>query len=138
MAKAKKKAVKKAPAKKASKKAVAAPVKSTGPLAKAGKKRYTKSQLVAHLATTVADAGLGEISKKQVAVVLDELSETLFRFANVGAAIPGVGKLVLRTIPAKPARTMVSFGKEIKVPAKSKSQKLVFRFSKDAKARNGK
>lgn len=131
MAKAKKKAKSKAAPKKAA-------VKSSGPLAKGGKKRYTKSQLVAHLATTVADAGLGDVSKKQVGAILDELSETLFRYAGIGAAIPGVGKVVLRTIPAKPARTMVSFGKEIKVPAKPKSQKLVFRFSKDAKGRFGK
>ena len=47
----------------------------------------------------------------------------------------GLGKLVLRQIPAKPARTIISFGKEIKVSAKPKSQKLVFRFSKDAKAK---
>jgi hypothetical protein len=136
MAKAKKSA-KKAPAKKAAKK-VAAPKKSDAPLAKSAKKRYTKGQLVAHLAAAVANEGLGEISKKQVACVLDELSETLFRFAALGSVIPGVGKVVLKTIPAKPARTMVSFGKEIKVSAKPKSQKLVFRFSKDAKARYAK
>lgn len=128
MAKAKKKS-KAAPKKAAAKKS------SGSPLAKGSKKRYTKSQLVAHLASVVSDNGLGDVSKKQVAAVLDELSETLFRYASQGAAIPGIGKVVLRTIPAKPARTMVSFGKEIKVSAKPKSQKLVFRFSKDAKAR---
>jgi len=132
------KAKKKAPAKKAAKSVKPVKKAAPSPLAKGGKKRYTKGQLVAHLATTVSDQGLGEISKKQVSAVLDELSETLFRFANLGAVIPGVGKVVLRSIPAKPARTIISFGKEVKVSAKPKSQKLVFRFSKDAKARYAK
>jgi len=136
MAKAKKSA-KKAPAKKVAVKKVTAS-KGSALLSKAAKKRYTKSQLVAHLSSTVADQGLGDVSKKQVAVILDELSETLFRFASLGAVIPGVGKLVLRSIPAKPARTMMSFGVERKISAKPKSQKLVFRFSKDAKARYAK
>lgn len=132
------KAKKKAPAKKAAKSVKPAKKATASPLAKGGKKRYTKGQLVAHLASSVSDQGLGDISKKQVAAVLDELSETLFRFADLGAVIPGVGKVVLRKVPAKPARTIVSFGKEVKVAAKPKSQKLVFRFSKDAKARYAK
>ena len=77
----------------------------------------------------------GDVSKKQVASTLDELANVLFSYATVGAVLPGLGKLVLRQIPAKPARTIMSFGKEIKVSAKPKSQKLVFRFSKDAKAK---
>jgi hypothetical protein len=120
MAKAKKSASKKA---------------APSPLAKPGKKGYTKGQLIAHLATAVSSKGFGDVSKKQASAFVEELSNVMFNFAPVGAVLPGVGKLVLRTIPAKPARTMVSFGKEIKVPAKSKSHKLVFRFSKDAKAR---
>ena len=107
-------------------------------LSKPGKKGYTKSQLISHLATAVSAQGYGDVSKKQAAAFVDELGNVLFNYAPVGAVLPGLGKLVLRTIPAKPARTMVSFGKEVKVPAKPKSQKLVFRFSKEAKARYAK
>jgi hypothetical protein len=100
---------------------------------KKGERTYTKSKLVAHLAAKVADAGLGEVSKKQVACVLEELTNTLKTYAVVGAPIPGLGKMVLREIPAKPARTIMSFGKEIKVAAKPKRVKVVFRFNKDTK-----
>ncbi len=104
-------------------------------LSKPGKKGYTKGQLIGHLAAAVSAQGLGDVSKKQAAAFVDELSNVLFNYAPVGAVLPGLGKLVLRTIPAKPARTMMSFGKEVKVSAKPKSQKLVFRFSKEAKGR---
>ena len=115
--------------------AKAAPKKASALLPKPKDKGYTKGKLIAHLAAAATAQGAGDISKKQAAAVLDELANVLFTYAPVGAVLPGLGKLVLRQIPAKPARTIVSFGKEIKVPAKSKSQKLVFRFSKDAKAR---
>jgi hypothetical protein len=105
------------------------------PLGKPGKKAYTKGQLITHLATAVSSQGLGDISKKQAAAVIEELGNVMFNFAPVGAPLPGLGKLILRQIPAKPARTIFSFGKEMRVSAKPKSQKLVFRFSKDAKAR---
>ncbi len=105
------------------------------PLSKPGKKGYTKGQLIAHLATAVSGKGLGDVSKKQAAAFVEELSNVLFTYAALGAALPGVGKVVLRQIPAKPARTIMSFCKEIKVSAKPKTQKLVFRFSKDAKQR---
>jgi hypothetical protein len=105
------------------------------PLSKPGKKPYTKGQLITHLATAVSSKGLGDVSKKQAAAFIEELGNVLFNFAPVGAALPGLGKVVLREIPAKPARTIISFGKEIRVAAKPKRQKLVFRFSKDAKTR---
>ncbi|HYE04316.1 MAG TPA: hypothetical protein VEL07_02235 [Planctomycetota bacterium] len=108
---------------------------AASPLSKPGKKGYTKGQLIAHLATAVSGKGLGDVSKKQAAAFVEELSNVLFTYAALGAALPGVGKVVLRQIPAKPARTIMSFGKEIKVSAKPKTQKLVFRFSKDAKQR---
>jgi hypothetical protein len=118
-----------AKAKKVGAKKAAAPA-----LSKLGKKAYTKGQLITHLAAAVSSKGFGDVSKKQAGAFVEELSNVLFTQAPVGAPLPGVGKLVLRTIPAKPARTMMSFGKEIPVPAKPKSRKLVFRFSKDAKA----
>lgn len=124
--------------------AKAKPAKSSKPVAKKpvvailgkpkkGDKAYTKSKMVAHLAAAVSSKGFGEVSKKQVAAVLEELTGLLFTYASVGAPLPGLGKVVLREIPAKPARTIVSFGKELKVPAKKASQKVVFRFSKEAK-----
>jgi nucleoid DNA-binding protein len=114
-----------------------APKKKAAPplLAKAGKKAYTKGQLITHLAGAVSARGLGDVSKKQAQAFVEELAEVLFSHAQHGAVLPGVGKVVLRTIPAKPARTIMSFGKEVKVGPKPKTQKLVFRFSKDAKAR---
>ena len=122
-------------------KAATKPAKSPKPAKKAvavlskpkkGEKGYTKSKLITHLSTAISTSG-AEVSKKQVAAVLDELGKIVFEYASVGATIPGLGKVVLREIPAKPARTITSFGKEMKVAAKPKSHKLVFRFSKEAK-----
>ena len=100
---------------------------------KKGERGYTASKLAAHLAGSIAGKGLPDISKKQASAVVDELVKVLFTYAPVGAKVPGLGKVVLREIPAKPARTIMSFGKEIQVKAKPKSSKLVFRFSKEAK-----
>ncbi len=100
---------------------------------KKGEKAYTKSKLIAHLAAAVSGKGFGEVSKKQAAAFVEEFTQVLFAYAPVGAPVPGLGKVILREIPAKPARTIVSFGKEIKVAAKPKSQKVVFRFAKEAK-----
>ena len=108
----------------------AAPV-LTGP--KKGEKGYTKSKLIAHVAASVSAKGLGDVSKKQAAAFVEVFVDTLKAYAPVGAAVPGLGKVLVKEIPAKPARTIVSFGKEIKVAAKPKSKKVVFRFSKEAK-----
>ncbi len=115
---------------KASKKAVAvlsAPKKDD--------KAYTKSKLIAHLAAAVTSKGLGEVSKKQSAAFVEELVGVMFKFAPVGAPLPGLGKLVLRSVPARPAREGINpgTGEKIKIPAKPASKKLVFRFSKEAK-----
>lgn len=119
-------------------KSAAKPAAKKAPVAllskpKKGEKSYTKSKLVAHLAAAVSGKGFGEISKKQAAAFIEEYTNVLFTYAPVGAPVPGLGKVILREIPAKPARTIVSFGKEIKVSAKPKSQKVVFRFAKEAK-----
>lgn len=108
----------------------AAPV-LTGP--KKGEKGYTKSKLIAHLAGAVSAKGLGDVSKKQAAAFIEEFVGALRLYAPVGAAVPGLGKVLVKEIPAKPARTIISFGKEIQVKAKPKSKKVVFRFSKEAK-----
>lgn len=100
---------------------------------KKGEKGYTKSKLIAHLAAAVSAKGLGDISKKQAAAFVEVYVDLLRLYAPAGAAVPGLGKVLVKEIPAKPARTIVSFGKEIKVSAKPKSKKVVFRFSKEAK-----
>jgi len=111
---------------------------NTAILGKPKDKGYTKGKLIAHLAAAVSAKGLGDISKKQSAAFIEELGNILFTYAPVGAVLPGVGKLILKKIPAKPARTIISFGKEIQVAKKPASQKLAFRFSKDAKAKYAK
>lgn len=115
--------------------AKAKPAKKVALLAKPkkGERTYTKSKLIAHLAAAVSSKGVGEVSKKQAAALLEELTSVLKTYAPVGAPLPGLGKLVLREIPAKPARTIVSFGKEMKVAAKPKRVKVLFRFNKDTK-----
>jgi len=103
------------------------------PKPKKGDKAYTKSKLIAHLASAVSQKGLGDVSKKQAAALLEELTSILKSYAPVGAPIPGLGKVVVKEIQARPARTIMSFGKEIAVKAKPKSQKVVFRFNKETK-----
>ena len=114
-------------------KAAKAAKKPSAILPKAKDKGYTKGKLIAHLAADASSKGVGEVNKKQATALLDSLVGALFSYASVGATLPGLGKVVLRQIPAKPARTIMSFGQERKVAAKGKSQKLVFRFSKEAK-----
>lgn len=93
----------------------------------------TKSKVIAHLAAAVSAHGVGDVSKKQAAAFLEEYNKFVRSFAGVGANLPGLGKFVVRSIPAKPARKMMSFGVERMVPAKPKSKKIVFRFTKEAK-----
>ena len=100
---------------------------------KSGDRAPTKGKVIAHLAAAVSAQGLGDVSKKQAAAFLEEYNKFVRGFAPVGANLPGLGKFVVREIPAKPARTMMSFGVERQVPAKPKSKKIVFRFTKEAK-----
>jgi DNA-binding protein HU-beta len=111
--------------------------KKSATLGKPGKKGYTKSQLIAHLAAATSAKDLGDVSKKQVVALLEELGSIMFTYAPVGAVLPGLGKLILRQIPARPARQgrNPATGEAITIAAKPKRQKLVFRFSKDAKTR---
>jgi nucleoid DNA-binding protein len=127
------------PAKAAAKPAKKVAKKAATPLLSAPKKderAYTKSKLVAHLSAAVSARGVGEVSKKQAAAILEELVAIAFKYAPVGAPIPGLGKLVLRKVASRPAREGINpgTGAKITIPAKPASQKLVFRFSKDAKA----
>lgn len=89
-------------------------------------KPLTKSQIAA----TVADKS--GISKKQASTALQVLSELAYKNAKNSFVIPGIGKVVLAS---RPAREMVmrfgpKAGQKIKVPAK---RVLKFRFAKAAK-----
>jgi DNA-binding protein HU-beta len=144
-AKAKKKAAKKKPAraKKPARKAAKPAKKAASGSAilkrPVGGKSYTKSALVAHLAEATSAQGFGDISKKQATAFLEELSDLLINFAPVGAAVPGIGKLLLRKTPKRPARMgrNPATGEEIKIKAKPAGKKLVFRISKAAKVSAG-
>ena len=78
---------------------------------------------------------LGDITKKHTVAFLEELNELVFLYAPVGSKIPGLGKLLLREVPARAARTVVIGGVERQIPRKPKSKKLVFRIEKAAKDR---
>ena len=135
---AKKAAAKKKPAKKAAAKKPAA--KGASILKKpVGGKSYTKSQLIAHLAEAASAHGFGEVSKKQAAALVEELTSVMINFAPAGAALPGVGKLLLKKTPRRPARMgrNPATGEEIKIAAKPAGKKLVFRISKAAKVSAG-
>ena len=147
-ARAKKKAVaKKKPAKKAAAKRPAKKAAAKKPAAKGsailkkpvGGKSYTKSQLVAHIAEATSAHGFGEVSKKQAAAMLEELGSLIINFAPAGAALPGIGKLLLKKTPRRPARMgrNPATGEEIKIAAKPAGKKLVFRISKAAKVSAG-
>ena len=134
-AKAKKPAAKKPAAKKAKKPAAGSSVLKKP----VGGKSYTKTQLIAHLADSVSAHGLGDVSKKQAAAFVEELGSVLINFAPVGAAVPGIGKLLLKKTPKRPARMgrNPATGEEIKIKAKPAGKKLVFRISKAAKESAG-
>lgn len=105
----------------------------------AGGKSYSKSQLTAHLAEAVSARGHGDVSKKQSAAFLEELADVLIKYAPVGANLPGIGKLVLKKTPRRPARMgrNPATGEEIRIPPKPAGKKLAFRVSKQAKVAAG-
>lgn len=106
---------------------------------KATDRGYTKSQLIAHLTETVNKQDIGEISKKQTAAIVEELANIMVSYAPVGATLPGIGKLVLKKTPRRPAREgrNPATGETIKLPPKPAGKKLVFRISKPAKVAAG-
>jgi nucleoid DNA-binding protein len=97
-------------------------------------KGYTRTKLVAHLAAKAEAAG-AQISKKAMGLVLEELVGVVLANAAAGAPIPGLGKLVVRKIKARPARKGRNplTGEEITIKAKPAGKKLVFRIAKAAK-----
>ena len=89
-------------------------------------KSMSKSALIGHLAEK------SELSRKQVAGVLDTLITTAYKEAKNTFTLPGLGKLVLSE---RPARKMVmrfgpKAGQEIMVP---KKKVLKFRVAKACK-----
>src|SRR5690606_4167078 len=119
-------AKKKAPAKAAAKKAVkkAAAPKSAP---KAIKERYSKTQLLNHLAETT------ELSRKQVSSVLDELTNVIEgHISKKGAGefvLPGLFKVVTVKKPAREARKGVNpfTGEEVTFKAKPASTQVKIR-----------
>jgi DNA-binding protein HU-beta len=89
----------------------------------------TKSKIVACVAE---EAG---ITKKQAGVALDTLTKLAYKGAKDGFTIPGVGKLVIRNTPKRPAREgrNPATGETIMIAAKPAGKKLVFRVAKAAK-----
>lgn len=89
----------------------------------AEKKAMTKTQLIAALAEK------NGLAKKQVAQVLDTLTEIAYKEAKTGFTLPGVGKLVVVQRKARTGRNPAT-GATIKIPAK---KVLKFRIAKAAK-----
>ncbi|MFW5750076.1 MAG: HU family DNA-binding protein [Planctomycetota bacterium] len=102
-------------------------------------KGYTKSQMLAHLVEAVNNRGVGEVNKKQAQACVEELVNLMLNYAPVGANLPGLGKLVLKKTPRRPARMgrNPATGEEIKIAAKPAGKKLVFRVNKAAKLATG-
>jgi len=86
-------------------------------------KPLTKSQLISTLAEET------ELSKKDVANLLEKLAELAYGHASVGFTFPGVGKLELKNRKARTGRNPAT-GEAIQIPAK---KVLKFRVAKAAK-----
>ncbi|MGC4030742.1 MAG: HU family DNA-binding protein [Tepidisphaeraceae bacterium] len=91
-------------------------------------KTLTKSDIANHLAEKVG------VSKKQVNVFFESLSELAYKQAKNGFTIPGIGKLVLTK--SAPREMVMRFGpdagKTKKIPAKTKIKFRVAKAAKDA------
>lgn len=86
-------------------------------------KMMTKTQVAGHIAAKF------EISKKQSALILEELAMLAAKQAKNGFVFPGVGKLVVVNRKARMGRNPQT-GEAIKIPAK---RVLKFRIAKAMK-----
>ena len=86
-------------------------------------KPKTKSEIIAGLAEAT------EITKKQAAIILEELVKMAYKGAKDKFTIPGLGKLVLVNRKARMGRNPAT-GATIKIPAK---KVVKFRIAKAAK-----
>jgi len=89
----------------------------------AAKKPLTKTQML----TAMADAC--EMSKKDVAMVIENLVALAYKQVKVGFTIPGLGKLVVQSRKARMGRNPAT-GESIRIAAK---KVLKFRIAKAAK-----
>ena len=89
-------------------------------------KALSKSQIAASIAEK------SEISKKQATEILDHIAQLAYKHAKDTFTIPGIGKLVLRSVPSR--QMVMQFGEKkgqtIIVPAK---RVVKFRVAKAAK-----
>ncbi|HBV65389.1 MAG: HU family DNA-binding protein [Rubripirellula sp.] len=96
-------------------------------MAKAALKAPTKTQILANIAEET------ELSKKDVAAVFDALAGEIEKAISKGGpgqfAIPGLCKIVLKDVPAKPKRKgrNPADGTEIWLKPKPASKKLTIR-----------
>ena len=88
-------------------------------------KPMTKSQLIATLAEK------NELTKKQVAGILETLAELAYKEAGKGFTIPGIGKLVLVDRKARMGRNPAT-GETIHIAAKTVLKFRVAKAAKDA------
>mgnify|MGYP000892971727 FL=1 len=86
-------------------------------------KAMTKSQIVGKLAEGA------NLTKKQIAALLEDLVQMAYKEAKNGFTIPGLGKLVLMKRKARMGRNPQT-GEQIKIPARTV---LKFRIAKAAK-----
>jgi DNA-binding protein HU-beta len=91
-------------------------------------KTLTKSEIANQLADKTG------LSKKQVNLFFDSLSELAYKQAKNGFTVPGLGKLVLTK--SAPREMVMRFGpdagKTKKIPAKTKIKFRVAKAAKDA------
>jgi DNA-binding protein HU-beta len=92
-------------------------------MAKSTARPLTKSQILDHI------SGETELTKKQVAGVLDTMINLAYKEAKKGFTIPGLGKLVCSNRKARMGRNPQT-GEAIKIPARTV---LRFRVGKQAK-----
>jgi DNA-binding protein HU-beta len=86
-------------------------------------KSMTKSEIIGHLAEKIG------LPKKQVAELLDELTQLAYKEAHNGFSVPGLGKLVVVDRAARMGRNPKT-GEPLQIPAK---RALKFRLAKEAK-----
>ena len=88
-------------------------------------KTLSKSQIAASLAESA------EITKKQAAIILDQIAALAYKNAKNSFTLPGLGKLVLVNRKARVGRNPAT-GEQINIPAKKVVKFRVAKAAKDA------
>lgn len=89
------------------------------------KKQMTKSQIISVLAEK------NDLSKKQMAEILESFAELAYKEAKNSFTLPGLGKLVLVNRKARMGRNPAT-GETIKIPAKRVVKFRVAKACKDS------